>query len=141
MTVTHPFHLAFPVADLEATRDFYVRLLGCRIGREDPGRWIDFDFYGHQISAHWKPEEVRLAQTNRVDGDPVPTRHFGLVLDGTTWEALAQKLENAHVPFLIEPKTRFRGEAGEQSSFFVSDPSGNALEFKSFRDRRQLFAT
>jgi hypothetical protein len=135
-----PFHLAFPVADLEATRRFFVEILGCRVGRTDE-RWIDFDFFGHQISAHLRPEELRAAETNEVDGDAVPVRHFGVVLDWAAWHELADRLRTHEIDFLIEPHTRFEGQPGEQATMFVEDPSGNALEFKSFRDPDQLFAT
>lgn len=137
---TCPFHLAFPVSDLEATRAFFVEVLGCRVGRTDE-RWIDFDFFGHQISAHLRPEEVSAAHTNEVDGDAVPVRHFGVVLEWDKWHELADRLREADIDFLIEPHTRFEGKPGEQATMFVQDPSGNALEFKSFRDPEQLFAT
>ena len=135
------FHLAFPVDDLEAARRFYVDLLGCRIGREAPGRWIDFDFGGHQISAHLKPQECHRALGNTVDGDTVPTRHFGLILDWTHWHRLSDRLQEGLQDFLIPPKIRFVGEPGEQATFFLLDPAGNALEFKSFKDPTRLFAS
>jgi extradiol dioxygenase family protein len=134
-----PFHLAFPVDDVEATRAFYAGLLGCRVGRE-AALWIDFDFHGHQLSAHVKPGVARGAGANEVDGDQVSVRHFGAVLPWERWEALAGKLRAAGVPFRIEPRVRFQGEVGEQGTFFVEDPSGNVLEFKSFRDPSRLFA-
>lgn len=137
--VMPPFHLAFPVSDLEATRDFYVNDLGCEIGREAE-KWIDFDFHGHQISAHLRPEEVSIAHTNPVDGDQVPVRHFGLVLEWDKWTALHHSLSEKGRAFLIEPRVRFEGQAGEQGTFFLRDPSGNALEFKSFKNMEQLFA-
>ena len=135
-----PFHLAFPVTDLAATRRFFVEVLGCEVGRTDE-RWIDFDFFGHQLSAHLRPEECQVPRTNDVDGDDVPVRHFGLVLPWNDWHTLAERLSEGDVDFLIEPHTRFEGEPGEQATMFVSDPSGNALEFKSFKDPEQLFAT
>ncbi len=134
-----PFHLAFPVDELVATREFYAGLLACPVGRESE-RWIDFDFFGHQITAHVAPGEAR-ATRNEVDGDPVPVRHFGAVLAWADWEALAERLRDAGTKFLIEPRVRFRGAVGEQGTFFVLDPSGNALEFKSFRDPDRLFAS
>ncbi len=134
-----PFHLAFPVTDLESTRSFYVELLGCRVGRSAE-RWIDFDFGGHQLSAHLA-EEVGAEASNRVDGDSVPVRHFGLVLPWDQWHALAQRLRDRGVDFLIEPRVRFQGEVGEQATLFLRDPSGNALEFKSFADPSRLFAS
>ena len=134
------FHLAFPVNDLEETRAFYVDLLGCRVGRQAE-RWIDFDFYGHQISAHVKPEETGLAAGNAVDGKTVPTRHFGLILHWQAWQALADRLIAAKANFIIKPYLRFEGEVGEQGTFFVTDPSGNALEFKTFKNKAQIFAS
>lgn len=137
---TPPFHLAFPVHDLAAARHFYETVLGCRVGRTDP-RWIDFDFFGHQITAHLKPEETAVARTNAVDGDQVPVRHFGAILDWADWEALGERLRAAGLDFLIEPHVRFKGQVGEQGTMFVKDPSGNALEFKSFRDKSRIFAS
>ncbi len=132
-----PFHLAFPVHDLKAARSFYTGVLGCGVGRES-GRWIDFDFFGHQITAHLSPAEAPCA-TNPVDGDAVPVRHFGLVLPWDKWQELAARLEANGIDFLVQPKIRFRGQPGEQATLFIRDPSGNALEFKSFRDGEALF--
>lgn len=133
------FHLAFPVTDLPATRHFFAEVLGCAIGRTSD-RWIDFNFDGHQITAHLVDED-QTSDTNPVDGKMVPVRHFGLILEWSRWEALADRLRAAKIEFLIKPYVRFEGEAGEQGTFFVKDPSGNALEFKSFRDMSQVFAT
>jgi extradiol dioxygenase family protein len=133
------FHLAFPVRDLASTRAFYGARLGCREGRSAPD-WVDFDFFGHQISAHVRPEACRSAETNEVDGDDVPVRHFGLVLAWEAWHALAARIRDAGGSFLIEPHVRFQGEVGEQATLFLVDPSGNALEFKAFRDPRSVFA-
>ncbi|MEM9302311.1 MAG: VOC family protein [Pseudomonadota bacterium] len=135
-----PFHLAFPVSDLAATRRFYVDTLGLGVGRESD-HWIDFDFHGHQITAHLAPDECQAAATNLVDGEAVPVRHFGLVMVWDAWESLGQRLRDLDIPFLIEPTVRFEGLPGEQGTMFVRDPSGNALEFKSFRDPGRLFAT
>ena len=134
-----PFHLAFPVSSLIDTREFYETLLGCSVGRTTE-RWIDFNFYGHQITAHLKPEEVRAAQKNEVDGDAVPVRHFGAILEWSDWEALAERLKAEDIDFIIKPHVRFKGEVGEQATMFFLDPSGNALEFKSFQDQEQIFA-
>jgi extradiol dioxygenase family protein len=140
--MTRPrFHLAFPVHDLEAARDFYVRLLGGGTGREEPGEWIDFDLYGHQLSAHLAPEQCADVSSTGVDGEAVPLRHFGVVLDWEAWEALAARLKAAGAAFVFEPHVRFVGRPGEQGTFFVRDPSGNALEFKTFRDDAMVFAT
>ncbi|MBU6187742.1 MAG: VOC family protein [Betaproteobacteria bacterium] len=135
----HPFHLAFPVHDLAAARAFYGELLGCPEGRSSP-EWVDFDLYGHQVVAHLAPQETRHAATNAVDGDNVPVRHFGVVLPMNEWESLAAKLQAVGQRFIIEPHIRFKGEVGEQATMFFLDPSGNALEFKAFRDLASLFA-
>ena len=135
-----PFHLAFPVLDLASTRAFYIELLGCREGRSAP-RWVDFDFFGHQLSAHVSPDEARAAAaTNPVDGDAVPVRHFGAVLGWDAWHLLADRLRAAGADFLIAPRIRFEGELGEHATLFVQDPSNNALEFKAFKDPSRLFA-
>jgi extradiol dioxygenase family protein len=135
----HPFHLAFPVHDLSAARAFYGGLLGCPEGRSS-SEWIDFNLYGHQVVAHLAPDQTGLATTNAVDGDNVPVRHFGVVLSMVEWQALADKLKNAGQNFIIEPHVRFRGQVGEQATMFFLDPSGNALEFKAFKDMKSLFA-
>lgn len=134
-----PFHLALPVRDLQAARNFYCGTLGLGIGRRAE-RWIDLDFYGHQVTLHLVDDNVAAADTNPVDGDNVPTRHFGVVLAMGAWRALADRLAAAGCDFVIEPRIRFEGEVGEQATMFLLDPSGNALEFKSFADLTQLFA-
>lgn len=134
-----PFHLAIPVNDIETTRHFYVEILGCSVGREAV-HWIDFNFFGHQLSAHLKPEAVEDIKTNPVDGESVPVRHFGLVLEWSRWHQFVERLDKLAIDYLIKPTTRFSGEVGEQATLFITDPSGNALEFKSFKDNRQLFA-
>lgn len=139
MTPAPPFHLAFPVTDLPATRRFYVEVFGCRVGRE-AARWIDFDFFGHQISAHLVDGGVTAVPTNEVDGDGVPVRHFGAILPWDAWHALADRLRAEGADFLIAPRIRFAGEVGEQATFFLRDPSGNAIELKSFRDPARIFA-
>ena len=133
-----PFHLAFPVKDIASTRAFFGDLLGCEIGRSTD-KWIDFNFFGHQLSAHVKPEELVQAQTNGVDGKNVPVRHFGAVLEWNQWHDLADKLKAEGIDFVIEPYIRFEGEVGEQATMFFLDPSGNAVEFKSFKDPSQIF--
>jgi extradiol dioxygenase family protein len=134
-----PFHLAFPVHDLNLARQFYGDLLGCSEGRSADD-WVDFNFFGHQIVAHLAPRELGETETNAVDGHNVPTRHFGVVLDMDQWQALADKLTAAGVDFIIAPYVRFKGQAGEQATMFFLDPSGNAVELKAFADLRQLFA-
>lgn len=134
-----PFHLAFPVTDLQAARSFYAGLLGCGIGREDT-RWIDFDFFGHQITAHLVDAVPARGPTNDVDGKAVPVCHFGAVLEWAAWHALAERLRAAQLSFLIAPHIRFAGQVGEQATFFIQDPAGNGLEFKSFKDPQRIFA-
>jgi len=139
MSTNALFHLAFPVHDIAAARAFYGGLLGCPEGRSSES-WVDFDFHGHQLVAHLSPAECRLAATGEVDGDAVPVRHFGAILAMQVWQALADRLRAAGTSFIIEPHVRFQGEVGEQATMFFLDPSGNALEFKSFADMGQVFA-
>jgi hypothetical protein len=134
------FHLAFPVTDLEKTRQFYSQQLGCTVGRSSD-RWIDFNFYGHQITAHLQPELDSSVTTNLVDGDRVPVRHFGVILPWEQWHDLAERLKARQTEFVIQPHIRFPGEVGEQATLFIQDPSGNALEFKAFQRETQIFAT
>ena len=134
------FHLAFSVNDLNAARSFYEGVLGCGVGRSDT-HWIDFDLYGHQIVAHLDAAKADRAMSNAVDGDDVPVPHFGLILSWPDWELLAERLEAAGVTFVIEPHVRFKELPGEQATMFFRDPSGNALEFKAFRNDAQIFAT
>ena len=136
---TRPFHLAFPVHDLAATRHFWGEVMGCPEGRSSD-EWIDFDFYGHQIVAHLAPVPSHLAAENEVDGKHVPVPHFGVVLSREDFHALAERLIQRAVTFVIEPYIRFQGQVGEQATMFLFDPCGNALEFKAFKDMSQLFA-
>ncbi|MEO0996600.1 MAG: VOC family protein [Pseudomonadota bacterium] len=133
------FHLALPVDDLEAARPFYCDLLGCATGREAE-RWLDLDFFGHQLTLHLAAAETRPVATNEVDREQVPARHFGVILTPGDWQALADRLRAACTRFLIEPTVRFEGQPGEQRTLFITDPSGNALEFKSFADDAAVFA-
>jgi len=134
-----PFHLAFPVDDLDAARRFYGGLLGCPEGRSAE-EWVDFDLFGHQIVAHLAPDQVRRRSTNEVDGEDVPVPHFGVVLPMDEWKSLAERLEGARIEFVIEPTIRFEGQPGEQATMFLLDPAGNALEFKAMADPAKLFA-
>lgn len=136
-----PFHLAIPVHDLAAARHFYGDVFGLAEGRSDT-KWVDFDFYGHQLVIHEHPitPAQEHAHTNPVDGHAVPVPHFGVVLPWEQWEALAQRLSSLGTKFVIEPYTRFKGQVGEQATMFLLDPCGNALEFKAFKDMSQLFA-
>jgi extradiol dioxygenase family protein len=132
------FHMAFPVRDIDSTRAFYEGLLGATVGREAE-RWIDFDFWGHQISAH-VVDDIPSSSTNAVDGQSVPVRHFGVILEMVGWRDLAERLTAAGTVFLIDPQVRFEGQVGEQATMFFLDPSGNALEFKAFKDDALVFA-
>ena len=133
------FHLAFPVGDLQGARDFYGNLLGCGEGRSSES-WVDFNFFGHQVVAHLAPSQTQKS-SSKVDGDEVPIPHFGVILPMPQWQDLANKLSAAGIEFIIEPHVRFKGEVGEQATMFFRDPFGNALEFKSFQDLSQTFAT
>lgn len=135
----YPFHLAIPVTDLAAARAFYLELLGCREGRASSA-WVDFDFHGHQVTAHLVAARGTSVPTNPVDGDDVPVRHFGVILPWDVWHETASRLQKAGIRFLISPHVRFPGEVGEQATMFFLDPSGNAIELKSFQDPSRIFA-
>ena len=140
MTELRPFHLAIPVGNLREAEAFYCGILGCGKGRTSD-RWTDLNFFGHQVVLHLVDEDEMAVASNPVDGDAVPARHFGVVLEMPEWQRLADTLRDAGCEFLIEPRIRFRGEVGEQATMFLFDPAGNALEFKRFADPGQLFAT
>jgi len=133
-----PFHLAIPVDDLDAAARFYGDVLRCPRGRS-ADRWIDYDFFGHQLVVH-RTGGAGVVATNPVDGDAVPIPHFGVVLRWDEFDPVAERLRDAGVAFLIEPHVRFAGEPGEQKTMFLKDPAGNALEFKAFRDPAELFS-
>ena len=135
-----PFHIAFPVDDLQAARHFYGHVLGCPEGRSS-SEWIDFNLFGHQIVAHLSPRPAAIPHHNPVDGHAVPVPHFGVVLTMPVWESFAERLTQAGIQFEIAPYIRFKGEVGEQATMFFYDPAGNALEFKAFADMTQVFAT
>ena len=132
------FHLAFPVHDLEKAKTFYTSTLGCPLGRESDN-WIDFNLYGHQVVAHLSPKDCMNTKTNPVDGDSIPARHFGVILPWAEWEELCKILISQNIEFLIKPRIRFKNVSGEQGTFFIQDPSGNALEFKSFKNDKDVF--
>ena len=132
------FHLAFPVHDLEKAKSFYTSTLGCPLGRESDN-WIDFNLYGHQVVAHLSPKDCMNTKTNTVDGDSIPARHFGVILPWAEWEELCKILISQNIEFLIKPRIRFKNVTGEQGTFFIQDPSGNALEFKSFKNDKDVF--
>ena len=137
MTISR-FHLAFPVIELESTKKFYTEVLGCKLGRQS-NKWIDFNLFGHQIVAHFSPDDCRKTNTNMVDGDTVASSHFGVILSGEKWLALCEKIKKQKVRFMIDPKIRFKNQNGEQGTFFIQDPSNNVLEFKSFKDDSKVF--
>jgi extradiol dioxygenase family protein len=136
-----PFHIAVPVYDLEEARKFYREVLGCCEGRSSE-IWTDFNLYGHQFVIHLKPRPAEKAEHhfNPVDGHDVPVPHYGVVLEWDDFNQLETRLRKHHIKFVIEPYIRFKGLPGEQATMFFFDPSGNALEFKSFKDLGQLFA-
>ena len=136
-----PFHVAIPVYDLQETRAFYRDILQCEEGRSSEN-WVDLNFYGHQFVLHMKPRPAQSEAThhNPVDGHDVPVPHYGVVLDWADWETLRDRLKAHEISFVIEPYIRFEGQPGEQATMFFLDPSGNALEFKAFKDIGQLFA-
>ena len=133
-----PFHLAFPVHDLSLAKKFYTNTLLCKVGRSSD-EWIDFNLFGHQIVAHLDNSMDFENSRNIVDGKKVPVRHFGIVMKWNKWHQFVDHLTNENVDFLIEPHIRFKGKPGEQATFFIKDPSGNALEFKSFKDKEMIF--
>jgi uncharacterized protein len=135
-----PFHVAIPVDDVAKARSFYRDVLGCAEGRSDT-HWVDFDFFGHQFVIHYQPKgPAGATHHNPVDGHEVPVPHYGVVLEWNDWEALAEKMKQQGIEFIIEPYIRFQGQPGEQATMFLLDPCGNALEFKAFKDMSQLFA-
>ncbi len=139
--ILYPFHLAFPVKNLADTKIFYTQILGCSLGRTND-KWIDFNFFGHQITAHLSPESFNLEDdANIVDGKNVPVRHFGLILDWENWHIIKNNLIKQKVSFIIEPYIRFSGQKGEQATLFIADPSFNGIELKSFKEKEMIFAT
>ena len=135
----HPFHLAFPVTNLAEARAFYGELLGCPEGRSSEA-WVDFNLFGHQLVAHRVSALSAEVGSSDVDGHAVPVRHFGLVLPLDEWEALVRRLDERGARYLMRPSLRFEGTPGAQRTFFVLDPSGNALEFKAMVNPEALFA-
>ncbi|MBT8266226.1 MAG: VOC family protein [Bacteroidia bacterium] len=139
MSNLSPFHLAIPVYNLEACRNFYKEILGCSEGRSSD-EWVDFNFFGHQLVIHYKPKSDEELHHNSVDGKHVPVPHFGVVLPWDSFMTLSDRLKSKNIYFIIEPYIRFEGKPGEQITMFFYDPSGNALEFKAFKNIDQLFA-
>ena len=138
MKKIRPFHLAFPIYNINITIQWYTSMLNCSIGRKSE-RWVDFNFFGHQISAHLIDQELTQDKTNVVDGHNIPSRHFGIILEMEQWKILVNQLNKKNIKYLIEPNIRFKGEKGEQATFFIKDPSNNVLEFKAFINDNQIF--
>jgi len=139
MAVLSPFHLAIPVHNLDECRNFYTHILNFEEGRSSD-HWVDYNFFGHQLVIHYKPKGDEDLHTNSVDGKDVPVPHFGVVLPWDSFHEFADLLKSKNIAFIIEPYIRFKGQVGEQATMFFKDPSGNALEFKAFKDMSQLFA-
>ena len=133
-----PFHLAIPVNNIAKCKIFYKEILGCIEGRSS-NNWVDFDLFGHQLVIHFQESNNKNLHTNPVDGKDVPIPHFGVILEWENFKRFSSKLEKKGVEFIIKPYIRFEGEPGEQATMFFKDPSGNALEFKSFKDSSQIF--
>ena len=132
-----PFHLAFPVSNLDISKKWYTKILGCNIGRTSKN-WIDFNLFGHQIVAHLSDKDY-IANTNLVDNQNIPVRHFGVILEIDQWKKLVEKIKKNKIVFLIKPQIRFKGKKGEQRTFFIKDPDNNALEFKAFKNDQSIF--
>lgn len=132
-----PFHLAFPVSNLQRTLNWYTKYLGCTVGRKSTN-WVDFNLFNHQIVAHLS-KKIDISGTNEVDGKNIPIRHFGVILTFLDWDRLAKKLKKENINFLVKPQTRFKGLKGEQKTFFIQDPDGNAIEFKTFKNDLNIF--
>ena len=134
-----PFHLAIPITDIHQAHNWYTNILECTVGRQSEA-WVDFNFFGHQLVAHLVSVKEDGTSTNPVDGEDVPSRHFGIIMQMEDWKGLVQHLKEKKIKFLIQPQIRFKGKAGEQSTFFILDPFGNALEFKAFQDDSQIYS-
>ena len=134
-----PFHLAIPITDIHQAHNWYTNILDCTVGRQSE-EWVDFNFFGHQLVAHLVSVKEDGTSTNPVDGEDVPSRHFGIIMQMEDWKGLVQHLKEKKIKFLIQPQIRFKGKAGEQSTFFIQDPFGNALEFKAFQDDSQIYS-
>ena len=138
MKSIRPFHLAFPVKDIKEAKSWYTKVLGCSLGRESE-TWIDFNFFGHQISAHLAKDSEEFLSKNIVDKKEIPLRHFGIIMEWESWENLSNRHKKIEVDFIIDPYIRFKGQSGEQGTMFIKDPSGNFLEFKTFKEDSRIF--
>ena len=138
MSKLTPFHLAIPVDNIPVCREFYKDILGCEEGRSSD-HWVDFNLFGHQLVIHYKEKSKEQLHTNPVDGKDVPVPHFGVILEWHEWEELSKKLDLHKINFLVNPKVRFKNKPGEQGTFFIKDPSGNVLEFKTFKSDADVF--
>ena len=138
MKSIRPFHLAFPVKDIKEAKSWYTKVLGCSLGRESE-TWIDFNFFGNQISAHLAKDSEEFLSKNIVDKKEIPLRHFGIIMEWESWENLSNRLKKIEVDFIIDPYIRFKGQSGEQGTMFIKDPSGNFLEFKTFKEDSRIF--
>ena len=141
MKTISPFHVAVPIYNLSEAKEFYLKCFKCEVGRTSD-QWIDLNLYGHQFVLHLRPRPIsdENHHYNEVDGKAVPVPHYGVVLEWNQWQELAERLKTLQIEFVIEPYIRFEGEVGEQATMFFLDPSGNALEFKAFRNPKELFA-
>ena len=138
MSNLRPFHLAFPINNISKTITWYTQILGCTIGRQSQ-QWVDFNFFGHQITGHKIKNQEDIIQSNSVDGHEIPSRHFGIVLTMEQWNKLCSRLKKNNTEFIIEPNIRFKNKKGEQATLFIKDPSNNVLEFKAFKDDSMIF--
>ena len=134
-----PFHLAIPIFDINIAKTWYVNILNCKVGRSSEN-WIDFDFFGHQLVGHLVNNNVNEVLSNKVDGEDVPSRHFGVIVDILEWNELVDHLKLNNISFIVNPQQRFLGKIGSQYTFFINDPFGNAIEFKAFINNNEIFA-
>ena len=135
--ILRPFHLAFPIKNINKSKLWYTDVLGCSIGRESK-EWVDFNFYGHQIVGHLSKRNYKNT-SNKVDNLDIPVNHFGIILTIDLWGKLVKRLKDKNVTFLVNPYVRFKNKPGEQYTLFIKDPSGNALEFKAFKNDSMIF--
>ena len=133
-----PFHLAFPVQNIQEAKEWYTKILGCKVGRHSES-WIDFNFFGHQIVAHLDSTIKQTFAYNNVDGHEIPVQHFGIILNMKNWKLLVNQLKKLNVDFTVKPYMRFKTKKGEQATLFIKDPSGNHIEIKAFANDEMIF--